>query len=373
VRRRSGWSGRRPCRTIAAGDTANVGDMSDTQTDQALLEAKNLRVTFGPPEAPVVAVDCLSFRVAAGEVLGIVGESGCGKTATARSVIGLNRADPHCRVTGQVKFRGRDLLGLSERQMRGVRGREIAMIFQDPLTSLNPLQRIGTQIGEMLRAHTDFSESAIVARTIELLRLVGIPHPEVRIGAYPHQFSGGMRQRVMIAMAIACDPVLLIADEPTTALDVTMQMQILSLLVGLRRRTGMAMLLITHDFGVIAEVADRVMVMYAGQCVEAGEVGEIFRHPQHPYTAGLLASIPSAERPRLRRLPAIRGMAPAPGRDHPDGCRFRPRCDHAAAPCLKPPILERHAPRPDHPGPGHPGSDHQTRCWLPHQQLEATR
>ena len=337
--------------------------MSSTQADQTLLEATDLRVTFGPPEAQVVAVDGVSFRLAPGEVLGIVGESGCGKTATARSVIGLNRADPRCRVTGQVQFRGRDLLGLSERQMRGVRGREIAMIFQDPLTSLNPLQRIGTQIGEVLRAHTDLSASAIVARTIELLRLVGIPHPEARIGAYPHQFSGGMRQRVMIALAIACDPALLIADEPTTALDVTMQMQILGLLARLRQRTGMAMILITHDFGVVAEVADRVLVMYAGQCVEAGEVGEIFRHPQHPYTAGLLASIPSAEQPRMRRLPAIRGTPPAPGRDRPAGCRFRPRCDHAAAPCLEPPALERHAA----------ASDHLTRCWLPHRQLEAAR
>ncbi len=219
-----------------------------------------------------------------------------------------------------------------------------------------------------MRTHTNLSESAIVARTIALLRLVGIPNPELRAGAYPHQFSGGMRQRVMIAMAIACEPALLIADEPTTALDVTMQMQILSLLGGLRQRTGMAMILITHDLGVVAEIADRVLVMYAGQCVEAGEVGEIFRHPRHPYTAGLLASIPSAERPRLRRLPAIRGTAPAPGRDRPDGCRFRPRCDHGAAPCLEPPELE---PRPS--GGSQSGSDHLTRCWLPHPQMEATR
>jgi oligopeptide/dipeptide ABC transporter ATP-binding protein len=332
--------------------------MSEILADPTLLEATDLRVAFGPPDAPVVAVDGVSFRLEPGEVLGIVGESGCGKTAMARSVIGLNRTDPRCRVTGRVRFKGRDLIGLSERQMQGVRGSEIAMIFQDPLTSLNPLQRIGTQIGEMLRAHTDLSRSAIEARTIELLRLVGIPHAEARIHAYPHHFSGGMRQRAMIALAIACDPALLIADEPTTALDVTTQMQILVLLAELRQRTGMAVIMITHDFGVVAEIADRVLVMYAGQCVEAGEVGEIFRHPQHPYTAGLLASIPSAERLRMRRLPAIRGAPSAQGRDRPPGCRFRPRCDNAVPVCQEAPMLENHAP------------GHLVRCWRSHGQMK---
>ncbi len=320
-----------------------------------LLEVSDLRVTFG---AEVTAVDGVSFRLAPGEVLGVVGESGCGKTALARSVIGLNRTGPHCRVAGHVRFRDRDLIGLDERRLRAVRGREISMIFQDPLTSLNPLQRIGTQVREVLHAHLRLSRAAGRARAIELLRLVGIPHPEDRIDAYPHQFSGGMRQRVMIALAIACDPSLLIADEPTTALDVTTQMQILNLLADLRRRTGMAMILITHDFGVVAEVADRVLVMYAGRCVEAGDVGEIFRNPRHPYTAALLASIPSADSPRAARLPSIKGAPPSLAGDRPAGCTFRPRCEVARDRCLE---------EPDLPADG----VHQTRCWFPNPPAAA--
>ncbi len=235
------------------------------------------------------------------------------------------------------------------------------MIFQDPLTCLNPLQRIGTQIAEVLRAHTDLSESAIRARTIELLHLVGIPHPKERIDSYPHQFSGGMRQRAMIAMAIACDPSLLIADEPTTALDVTTQLQILNLLARLRERTGMAVMLITHDFGVVAEVADRVLVMYAGQCVEAGEVREIFRNSQHPYTAGLLASIPSIDSRRSGRLPSIKGSPPSLAGARPAGCAFRLRCDYAQEQCLEAPSLQARTLAPDH----------LTRCWFPNETRTA--
>jgi peptide/nickel transport system ATP-binding protein len=323
-----------------------------------LIGISNLRVCFGSAAAPLVAVDDVSFQIAPGEVLGIVGESGCGKTAMARSVMGLSRSDPNCRVTGHVLFKGRDLVGLSERQMQEFRGKELSMIFQDPLTSLNPLQRIGTQVSEVLSVHTRLSAFAIRTRTVELLRLVGIPYPEERVDAYPHQFSGGMRQRVMIAIAIACNPSLLIADEPTTALDVTTQMQILNLLAKLRERIGMAIMLITHDFGVVAEVADRVLVMYSGQCVETGEVRDIFRNPQHPYTAGLLASIPSADSSRLARLPTINGSPPSLAHDPPVGCRFLPRCGLGQEQCLKAPLLENRTGT----------SNHLTRCWLPNEQ-----
>jgi oligopeptide/dipeptide ABC transporter ATP-binding protein len=327
-----------------------------------LLEVRDLRVCFGSVTSPLVAVDLLSFQVASGEVLGIVGESGCGKTATARSIIGLYRSDPRCRVTGQVLFKGNNLVSLSERGLQKVRGREISMIFQDPLTCLNPLQRVGTQLAEVLRVHTNLSTAAIRVRTAELLHLVGIPRPDERIDAYPHQLSGGMRQRVMIALAIACSPSLLIADEPTTALDVTTQMQILTLLAGLRKRIDMAIMLITHDFGVVAEVANRVLVMYGGQCVESGEVREIFRNPQHPYTSGLLASIPSIYAPRLSRLPSIKGSPPSLKGNTTTGCRFRIRCDHSQTQCRSAPALESNTH----------ARDHLTRCWLPNERRTGT-
>ena len=316
-----------------------------------LLEVKDLRVRFGL----LGAVDDLSFRIDPGEELGIVGKSGCGKSATARAIMGLYRSDPRCQVTGQVLLNGVDLISQPERQMQKIRGRHIAMIFQDPLTCLNPLQRIGTQIAEMLRTHTDLSAAAIRTRTIELLQLVGIPHPEERVDGYPHQFSGGMRQRVMIALAIACNPSLLIADEPTTALDVTTQMQILRLLAELRERTGMAIILITHNFGVVAELSDRILVMYAGQCVESGKTSNIFGNPQHPYTAALLASIPLVDMPRLRRLPSIKGSPPLLAGDRPSGCSFRLRCAISVAKCLEPPPLGNVTHRPEH----------LARCWLP--------
>jgi oligopeptide/dipeptide ABC transporter ATP-binding protein len=320
-----------------------------------LLEVRDLRISLNTPGPGGVIVDGLSFAVAPGEVLGIVGESGCGKTVTARSIIGLNRFDGRFRLDGEMLYKGRDLLRLDETQMRAVRGKEIAMIFQDPMTSLNPLQRIGTQIGEMLAAHTDLSRRAIRERSIELLRQVRIPQAEERVDDYPHQFSGGMRQRAMIALALACSPSLLIADEPTTALDVTTQLQILDLIRTLQEQSGMAVILITHDLGVVAEAARRVLVMYAGQCVEYGDASAVFHAPQHPYTAGLLAAIPGAHRARMARLPSIRGAPPTLSGEQPAGCAFRPRCDLAEARCLAMPPLERRAGRPGH----------LDRCWLP--------
>jgi oligopeptide/dipeptide ABC transporter ATP-binding protein len=323
--------------------------MTASPAARPLLDVQGLSVRL-THEAAANLVDDVSFSLRAGEVLCIVGESGCGKTVTARSIIGLNRNDPRFALSGRIDLDGVDLLALGEPQMRAVRGARIAMIFQDPMSSLNPLHRIGAQVGEALRAHTDLGRRAVRARTIDLLAQVGIPNPESRVDDYPHQFSGGMRQRAMIALALACNPSVLIADEPTTALDVTTQQQILLLIDRLRRQHGMAVVLITHDLGVVAGIADRVMVMYAGQCVEAGPVREVFHAPQHPYTAGLLASIPAANRARSERLPSIRGAPPVLSEGRPEGCAFRPRCDHAFDACGVPPVLA--------------GDDHLHRCWL---------
>jgi oligopeptide/dipeptide ABC transporter ATP-binding protein len=329
--------------------------------DSALLDVRGLTVSVTAPNGlSATLVDRVSFSVMPGQVVGIVGESGCGKTMTARSIIGLNRFDGRFRVAGAIRYGGRNLLELDEPGMRSVRGSEIAMIFQDPMTSLNPLQRVGAQIGEMLAAHTSLSRPQIRERAIELLDQVGIPAPARRVRDYPHQFSGGMRQRAMIALALACHPSLLIADEPTTALDVTTQLQILQLIGDLRDRTGMAVLLITHDLGVVAEVADRVLVMYAGQCVEWGATRDVFRSPQHPYTRGLLAAIPFANRPRTARLKSIGGAPPSLAR-RPAGCSFRPRCDYAFERCTEMPGLEERS--------GLPG--HLDRCWLPRKPLQA--
>jgi oligopeptide/dipeptide ABC transporter ATP-binding protein len=332
--------------------------MTDT-----LLDVRGLTVRVGGGSGAVTLVDELSFSVGRGEVVCIVGESGCGKTVTARSVIGLNRIDPAFRLSGAVVFDGENLLELGEEGMRKLRGARIAMIFQDPMSSLNPLHRIGAQIDEALAIHTRLGRGERRRRTLELLTEVGIPNPVERIDDYPHQFSGGMRQRAMIALALAGNPDLLIADEPTTALDVTMQKQILLLLERLRAEHGMAIIFITHDMGVVAEIADRVVVMYAGRCVESGPVRAVLRAPQHPYTARLLASIPAASRARTRRLPTIKGMPPLPSAGRPAGCSFRPRCDFAFAQCMEEPSLE-------------PSDDpaHLARCWLPangRQQLFA--
>ncbi|WP_141501275.1 ABC transporter ATP-binding protein [Paenibacillus luteus] len=317
-----------------------------------LLEIKALQTYFHTEAGKVSAVDGVSLAVGAGEIVGIVGESGCGKSVTAQSILRLLDEKSQASYSGEVYFEGVDLLKLSQRQMRGVRGNDISMIFQDPLSSLNPLLTIGEQITETIRSHRKFSRKNAWQEAVRLLRLTGIPAPERRVHEYPHQLSGGMRQRVMIAIALACEPKLLIADEPTTALDVTIQAQIMDLIAKLNRELGMSVLLITHDLGVVAEVCHRVAVMYAGQIVETADVATLFREPQHPYTIGLLQSIPSLDRDRTKPLQAVEGFVPAL-HQLPKGCRFAPRCPHADALCrTEMPLLESK---------GSSGS--QARCW----------
>jgi len=295
----------------------------------ALLEVDNLRTYFYTREGAVQAVDGVSFAVEEGRTLGIVGESGCGKSVTALSIMGLIPRPPAKIVEGSVLFDGRDLTKLAERELEDIRGKEIAMIFQDPMTSLNPTFKIGTQITETLRRHFDITKGAARQRAIELLEEVGIPNAPGRLDDYPHQFSGGMRQRVMIAIALSCKPRLLIADEPTTALDVTIQAQILDLLQRLREERRMALIIITHDMGVIAEASDEVAVMYAGQIVEQAPVLELFDQPEHPYTEALMGALPQLEGTGIRegRLTAIPGRPPDLV-DPPEGCRFAARCPY---------------------------------------------
>jgi peptide/nickel transport system ATP-binding protein len=312
-------------------------------TATPLLDVRELSVSFRTEGGIVRAVDRLSLSIGRGEVLGIVGESGSGKTVSMMAVLRLIR-DPNAIVEGHVLYRGRDLLRVSQREMRDVRGSEIAMIFQDPMTALTPVYTVGWQIAEQLRAHQSLSRRQAKARTIELLAEVGISNPGRRLDEYPHQFSGGMRQRVMIAMALSCNPSLLIADEPTTALDVTIQAQILALMKRLQQDHGSSILLITHDMGVVSELAERIIVMYAGAVVEEGPKTASFRDPQHPYTWGLLGSIPRVGRPRVRRLAAIPGAPPSPLAP-PEGCRFEPRCPYSFDRCaVRPELLERVAP-----------------------------
>ena len=298
---------------------------------QPLLSVRNLRTVFGTMQGDVTAVDDVSFDVAPGEVLGIVGESGSGKSVTALSIMGLLPQPPGRVAGGEILFEGRDLLKLPRSELRQLRGSAIGMIFQEPMTSLNPVFTIGDQITETIRVHEKIGTAAARARGIEMLEKVGIPSPQRRIDDYPHQLSGGMRQRVMIAMALSCSPRLLLADEPTTALDVTIQAQILDLLRDLQREFGMAIVIITHNMGVIAEFADRVAVMYAGRIAEEGPVGRIFDAPTHPYTAGLLSSTPDlvGEVPRLRTIP---GTLPSLY-ELPPGCRFAPRCSRRVEAC----------------------------------------
>ncbi|MEN3163037.1 oligopeptide/dipeptide ABC transporter ATP-binding protein [Tistrella mobilis] len=296
----------------------------------ALLDIDGLTVTFGTGDRAFRAVDGVSLSVDAGEVLGIVGESGSGKSVSSLAVMGL--LPPTARVEAQrLTFAGTDLLSLSGRARRRLTGKDVAMVFQDPLTSLNPCYTIGFQIIEALKVHEGGSRRQLRERAVDLLDQVGIPDPRARIDSYPHQLSGGMNQRVVIAMAIACNPRLLIADEPTTALDVTIQAQILDLLLGLQRDRGMALILITHDLAVVAETARRVAVMYAGQVVETGQVPGIFRHPRHPYTAALLEALPERAAGK-RRLNAIPGVVPGQY-DRPPGCLLEPRCPHAVPHC----------------------------------------
>ena len=299
-----------------------------------LLEVLNLKTQFQTREGLVRAVDDVSFYLDRGELLGLVGESGCGKSMTALSIMRLV-GSPGKIVNGEILFEGRDLLKFSNAEMRHVRGNDIAMIFQDPMTSLNPVFTVGEQIAEALRLHRGLSRTDARTAAVEAMREVAIPDPELRVSDYPHQLSGGMRQRVMIAMALACDPKLLIADEPTTALDVTIQAQILELLNNLRTTRELAVLLITHDLGVVAEVADRVAVMYTGKIVEESPVDELFARPKHPYTEGLLRSVPkltARDVVKQQRLQTIEGMVPRPSA-LPAGCHFEPRCPYAMPRC----------------------------------------
>jgi len=298
----------------------------------SLLSIEDLQTEFSFDGKAFLAVDGVSLEVKAGQTVGVVGESGCGKSVTALSTMGLVQS-PGKVVGGRILFRGEDLLQKNEAGLRKIRGNQIAMIFQEPMTSLNPVFTVGDQIGEAIRLHQGKSRAEARQRAIELLQLVGIPAPEERVDRYPHELSGGMRQRVMIAMALACDPELLIADEPTTALDVTIQAQILDLLRRLQKERGLAVLLITHDLGVVAETCEQVVVMYAGKVVERAPTADLFAAPRHPYTSGLLQSLPAnARRAGRPRLQAIRGVVP-PIDQMPKGCRFRTRCDRAQALC----------------------------------------
>lgn len=325
-----------------------------------ILSVSDLRVDFATDSGVVHAVDRVSFDVEAGEVVAIVGESGCGKSVTAQTLMGLTRS-PNTTISGSVTFGGHDLTQLPDDELRCLRGEHIAMIFQDPMTSLNPVYRVGDQIAEMIRAHRPVSKKDAVARAVELLRSVGIPNPERRVRDYPHEFSGGMRQRVMIAMALALEPEVLIADEPTTALDVTIQAQILGLLRTLNREKNTAVVLITHDLGVVAEIADKVVVMYAGQVVEEAPLEELFYQPRHPYTWGLLGSIPRPDEPRPERLTQIPGHPPSL-LDPPTGCRFAARCAYVFDDCAQPPPLRSRS-----------DGDHLDRCWLPEDVTAGSR
>ena len=322
-----------------------------------LLSVDELRVSFATEDGIVQAVDGVSFDLAAGEVLAVVGESGSGKSVTAMTLMGLTRS-PNAKFEGTAHYKGTELVGASEDDLRRVRGAEIAMIFQDPMTSLNPVHKVGSQIIEQIQEHEALPDQQARERAIELLDKVGIPRARDRLDSYPHEFSGGMRQRVMIALALSCDPSVLIADEPTTALDVTIQAQILQRIRELRDETGAAVILVTHDLGVVADIADRIAVMYSGRIVEEGTLDQIFYDPQHPYTWGLLGSITRVDRPRPERLPAIAGLPPSLS-DRPEGCHFRPRCPHEFSQCPTVPPLEARAE-------GQPG--HRDRCWLSHEE-----
>ncbi|CDX11486.1 dipeptide transporter; ATP-binding component of ABC superfamily [Mesorhizobium plurifarium] len=319
--------------------------------DEVLLDVRGLETHFYGEESVTRALGGVSFQVKKGETLGVVGESGCGKSVTALSILRLLPKLTARTVGGEVRFRERDLLQLSDREMRRIRGDRIAMIFQEPMTSLNPVYTVGRQIAEAVQIHTRVSRHEAMAKAKEMLRLVRIADPELRVNNYPHEMSGGMRQRVMIAMALACSPELLIADEPTTALDVTIQAQILRLIVDLKERMGTAVMFITHDLGVVAETCQRVIVMYAGQIVEQATVADLFARPAHPYTQGLMRSVPDPRRGRQSRLPEIPGIVPSL-REPIVGCSFAPRCPFAIDICRekKPPLLDV-------------GSSHAAACW----------
>jgi peptide/nickel transport system ATP-binding protein len=328
---------------------------------EPLLDIRNLKVSFRTDDGIVRAVDGVSASLYPGETLGIVGESGSGKSVTMMTVMRLI-TDPNATFEGEVFYKGTNLMGLSQDRIRSIRGAGIGMIFQDPMTSLNPVYKVGWQIEEQIREHEKVSKQAARARAIDLLTSVGIPNAAERVDAYPHEFSGGMRQRVMIAMAVSCNPDVLIADEPTTALDVTIQAQILKLIKKLREDYGTAVVLITHDMGVVADMADRIAVMYAGRVVEQGTQRELFYNPQHPYTWGLLGSIARLDRPRPKRLAAIPGLPPSLMR-LPVGCAFAERCAHRFDKCdtERPELLDRI------------GEGHLDACHLSRQQKQEIR
>jgi peptide/nickel transport system ATP-binding protein/oligopeptide transport system ATP-binding protein len=328
-----------------------------------LLQVKDLRVSFATEDGTVRAVDGVSFSVDAGEVVAIVGESGSGKSVTAMTLMGLTRG-PNARFEGSAVFDGRELVTAPERELQNIRGAGIAMVFQDPMSSLDPVYRVGKQIVEQIRVHDrNVSKAQAMDRAVELMERVGIPRAAERLRSFPHEFSGGMRQRVMIAMALSCSPKLLIADEPTTALDVTIQAQILDELRKLRSESSAGVILVTHDLGVVADIADRIVVMYAGRVVEQGTLDELFYDPQHPYTWGLLGSITRVDRDRSQRLPAIPGLPPSLLRP-PEGCHFRPRCPHAFDRCTEVPQLVARLPE---------STDHLDRCWLEPERKRTLR
>jgi len=318
--------------------------------EQPILQVNNLQTVFNTDKGKIRAVDGVSFAVPKGKTMGIVGESGSGKSITALSILQLLATNGHVK-RGEVLFKGKDLVKLTDKQMRHIRGNQISMIFQEPMTSLNPVFTVGQQISETLRIHKNLSKKEAMVQAVDMLKLVGIPSPDKRVKQYPYELSGGMRQRVMIAMALACNPEILIADEPTTALDVTIQAQILELIKDLQNRLGMSVIMITHDLGVVAETCDYVAVMYAGQVVEYADVRTLFKNPKHPYTLGLLNSIPRHDIDQDKLIP-IKGVVPSPY-EMPKGCRFAPRCPTATAHCNEksPELLETN-------------DNGQIRCWM---------
>ncbi len=330
--------------------------LANGQAAEVLLDIAQLETTFFTPVGAVQAVRGVDLKVERGEAVGIVGESGCGKSVMSMSIMGLV-ANPGKIVGGSIDFNGQDLTKLTEKELRKIRGNKIAMIFQDPMTSLNPVKKIGSQITEVLHLHQEISRDDAKARAIELLRLVGIPSPESRLNQYPFEFSGGMRQRVMIAMSLACNPDLLIADEPTTALDVTIQAQILELMKDLRNKINSSIILITHDLGVVANLCDSIRVMYAGKIVEEANTRDLFYEPRHPYTWGLLKSIPKITEESKERLIPIDGQPPDLLKP-PTGCAFAERCAHVMAICQQqqPPLIQAGQ-----------GSEHRAACWLNHE------